>query len=68
MVGGVSIVDLSSTPDFLTVHEVATLLRRSERTIRRYIRDGRLAAVLKGRGGLVLIPRQAVEDLLNGNR
>jgi excisionase family DNA binding protein len=48
--------------DLLTVHETAQLLRVSPLTIRRYVADGRLAAVKVGRG--VRIQREAVAQLL----
>lgn len=48
--------------DLLTVYETAQLLRVSPLTIRRYVADGRLAAVKVGRG--VRIQREAVTQLL----
>ena len=49
---------------YLTVAEVAALLRCSEPTIRRRIRDGSLPAVqLGGAGSAVRIPRAAFERL-----
>ena len=50
--------------DYLTVSEVAALLRCSEPTIRRRIRDGSLPAVqLGGPHSAVRIPRAAFERL-----
>jgi len=49
--------------DFLTVAEVAELLRCSEPTVRRRIRDGALPALqLGGRHSAVRIPHAALED------
>ena len=48
--------------DLLTVQETAQLLRVSPLTIRRYVADGRLAAVKVGRA--VRIERDAVAQLL----
>lgn len=48
--------------DLLTVQETAQILRVSPLTIRRYVADGRLAAVKVGRG--VRIQREAVAQLL----
>ncbi|NOX63124.1 MAG: helix-turn-helix domain-containing protein [Chloroflexi bacterium] len=50
--------------EFLSVKQVAQLLRRSETTVRRYIRSGKLEAVRVGRH--VRVPREAVEALMLG--
>jgi excisionase family DNA binding protein len=48
--------------DLLTVQETAQLLRVTPLTIRRYVANGRLAAVKVGRG--VRIQREAIAQLL----
>jgi excisionase family DNA binding protein len=48
--------------DLLTVQETAQILRVSPLTIRRYVADGRLAAVKVGRA--VRIQREAVAEFL----
>jgi excisionase family DNA binding protein len=50
-----------STIEYLTVQEVALQLKVSPITIRRYIAQGRLAAVKVGRG--VRIRKEAVDSL-----
>ncbi|NOX63126.1 MAG: helix-turn-helix domain-containing protein [Chloroflexi bacterium] len=50
--------------EFLSVKQAAQLLRRSETTVRRYIRSGKLEAVRVGRH--VRVPREAVEALMVG--
>jgi len=53
---------VTTSAELLTVKEAAALLRRSTRTVRTMILDGRLRAYQPGRG--ILIPRVAVEELL----
>ncbi len=68
MVGGVTIRDHALPTEYLTVREVAAILRCHRSTVRRHIRAGRLPALKATTGGsTLLIPRQAVQDLLNGN-
>ena len=56
--------DLDALPVFMTPQEVADLLRVTRRTIENMMADGRLARVSNGTDR-VLIPRQAVIDILN---
>lgn len=48
-----------STHDYLTISEVAARFRVSERTVRRWIANGEIPAVRKGRS--VRIPRSVFE-------
>lgn len=48
----------------LTVEEVATLLRVSTQTVRKYIRDKKIPATKLGKQHL--IPEGAIADLLSG--
>lgn len=48
--------------ELLTVQETAQMLKVSPITIRRYIADGRLAAVRAGKG--VRVPKDSVEQFL----
>ena len=50
--------------DFLTIAEVAELVRCSEPTVRRRIKAGDLAAVRIGDGRAIRVSRAAVADLL----
>ena len=50
--------------EYLTVAEVAELVRCSEPTVRRRIRAGDLAAVRIGDGRAIRVSRAAVADLL----
>lgn len=50
---------------FYTVPELAELLRCTNRTINRYIDDGKIVAVKKGQGSKTLISETAVKDYLN---
>lgn len=64
-------VHLSSTVDlsdlaFLTVVEVATVLRISKMTVYRMLHDGTLESVRVGRG--YRIPAKAVRTLLEGGQ
>ncbi len=49
---------------FLTVGEVAAILRLSPATVRRWCEEGRLDSVRPGRS--YRIPRAALEELLEG--
>jgi excisionase family DNA binding protein len=47
----------------LTVQDVMRITRRSDETVRRWIREGKLESYRIGRR--ILIPREAVQKLLN---
>jgi excisionase family DNA binding protein len=49
--------------DYLTKREIAAMLRVSERSIERWVRDGRLA-VIRTPGGYPRFSRQQVEDMM----
>lgn len=49
---------------FYSVNEAAEVLRMSPHSIRRLVRDGRLAGYRRGNDGGVIIPRRAVAMLL----
>lgn len=51
------------TPDVLTMQEAADMLRVTERTVRRMIKDGRLEAAWLG-ARTVRIPKSSVLKLL----
>lgn len=51
-------------PDLLNIHEVAALLRRSEKTIRRGVREGQIPAFRVLNGGPWLFRRADVFNLL----
>lgn len=53
---------LSSVSALMTVQEVALIFRRSDRTIRTWVRDGRLRPIRVGRS--VFFRREDVEALL----
>lgn len=57
---------LEETPALLTIPEVAKILRRSTRSIERYIASGTLGVVqtVPGRGSTCLIPRTALRGYL----
>ncbi|MCZ7607807.1 MAG: helix-turn-helix domain-containing protein [Planctomycetota bacterium] len=52
-------------PSLLEVYEVAALVRVTERTVRRWITDGNLAAVDKGFKG-ALVPKSSLIDFMCG--
>lgn len=52
-------------PSLLEVYEVAELVRVTERTVRRWITDGNLAAVDKGFKG-ALVPKSSLIDFMCG--
>ena len=52
-------------PALFEVSEVAELARVTERTVRRWISDGNLAAIDKGFKG-VLVPKSALIDFMCG--
>lgn len=52
---------MTITSPLLSVTEVASLLRQSEETVRRKIRDGSLSAVRLGEFGPLRIPAEAIE-------
>lgn len=56
---------LRREPTLLEVSEVAELNRVTERTVRRWIADGNLAAVDKGFKG-VLVPKMALVSFMCG--
>ena len=60
---------LHERTQLLTVAEVARELGCSAPTVRRWIHEGRLAALKLGPGrtGLVRIPRSAVDELFRGD-
>ncbi len=51
------------TPRFLTVAEVADVMRVSKMTVYRMVHSGQLPAVRMGRS--FRVPRKAVDDLIN---
>lgn len=55
-------------PDHLTVREAAQALRKSTRTIQRYLSTGRIKGSQPTTGGHVLIARSEVERLLKRTR
>lgn len=57
-----SVAEIRALPDELGVEEAAALSRRSSKTIRRYVADGRLACYR--RGGRIVIPKRAVIETL----
>lgn len=56
---------LRDRPDLLEVSEVADLTASHERTVRRWIASGRLAALQKTARGF-LIPQKALVEFLTG--
>lgn len=55
---------LNNSGELLEVWEVAEITRSSERTVRRWLANGKLAGLRRGSRGL-LIPRQALIDFLD---
>ena len=56
---------LRGMPPLLEIFEVADLLNVHERTVRRWLNDGKLAGVDKGGRGY-LIPKGALIDFMTG--
>ena len=59
---------MRSTSQLLTVREAASALRRYPDTIRRKIATGELRAVRVADGGPLLVPAEAVDELLRPAR
>lgn len=59
----------AQAPALLTIRETAALLRLSEKTVRRRIRTGEIAAVRLGDGSTapLRIPRKGLEEWLYGD-
>ena len=55
---------MSGKSTHLLVHEIATAVRRSERTVRRWIADGTLPSVKIG--GTRLVAKATLDRLLSG--
>ena len=54
----------ATSDDYLTVHEVAGMLRTSRFTVYRRIKNGEIQAVRVGPHGPLRVPRAAIDNLL----
>ena len=62
-----TVTPLEAPPPLLTLGEAADLARVSTLTVRRWANSGRLPSRrLPGPNGKILIPRQAIDELLGG--
>lgn len=58
---GGSAVQSKPVPQYYTIQEAIVILGLSDRTIRNYIRDGKIKARQYGAGGRILIPKSEVD-------